>query len=162
MNSSLVRTNEELSQIYQQYADVIYRTCYLYLKNVSDTEDMVQSTFLRLMEASPVFENEAHEKAWLLRTAINLCINHLRHWWRKTADLNESAEISAEQKERDETLEKVLELPAKYKSAIYLYYYEDYTCAEIAGLLGKKESTVRGHLHEGRKRLKMELERDIV
>jgi len=52
-------------------------------------------------------------------------------------------------------------LPPKYKTAIYLYYYEGYSTVEIAKILGKKESTIRSHLHTARKLLKMEMEGDL-
>ena len=71
--SSLLRTDEELIQIYNRHVNTVYRVCFLYMKNKADTEDMVQNTFLRLMKSNVVFENAEHEKAWLIRTAINLC-----------------------------------------------------------------------------------------
>ena len=60
----------------------------------------------------------------------------------------------------DDILEKVMALPPKYKTAIYLYYYEGYSTVEIAEILKKDPSTVRGYLHNGRKILKLELEGD--
>ena len=39
--------------------------------------------------------------------------------------------------------EAVLKLPDKYKSVIYLFYYEGYTAVEIAGILHKKENTIQ-------------------
>ncbi|NLM60949.1 MAG: helix-turn-helix domain-containing protein, partial [Clostridiales bacterium] len=50
----------------------------------------------------------------------------------------------------------------KYKTAIYLYYYEGYTTAEIAKILNKNQSTIRGYLLKGRELLKMEMEGDPV
>ncbi|HEY8348645.1 MAG TPA: sigma factor-like helix-turn-helix DNA-binding protein, partial [Clostridia bacterium] len=58
----------------------------------------------------------------------------------------------------DSSLEKVLALPSKIKTAVYLYYYEGYSSVEIAKIMRKNESTVRGYLHTGRKLLKMEME----
>ena len=58
-------------------------------------------------------------------------------------------------------LAKVLDLPSKYKTAIYMYYYEGYSSVDIAKILGKKESTIRGYLAAGRKRLRLEMEGDF-
>jgi len=41
-----------------------------------------------------------------------------------------------------------------------MYYYEGYPTGEIAHILGKKASTVRSLLHEGRKLLRIEMEGD--
>ena len=73
MQRSLLRTNEELAQIYNRHVTTVYNVCFMYMKNPHDTEDMVQNTFIRLMRDPTRFESEEHEKAWLIRTAINLC-----------------------------------------------------------------------------------------
>ena len=49
--------------------------------------------------------------------------------------------------------EAICRLPAKYKDVVYLYYYEGYTTAEIASLLGYPQATVRSHLSRARMRL---------
>jgi RNA polymerase sigma-70 factor (ECF subfamily) len=134
----------------------------MYMKNRHDAEDMVQSTFIRLMEDGTVFKSEEHEKAWLIRTAVNLCKDHFRHWWSKTVGIDKAAENAAGQPfGMDENFEIVMALPPKYKTVLYLYYYEGYSTVEIAKMLGRKESTVRSRLHTARKLLKMELEGDL-
>lgn len=134
----------------------------MFMKNVSDTEDMVQNTFIRLMKDKTVFQNEEHEKAWLIKTASNLCRDHFRHWWSKMTGIDQAKEKEVEQDfSTDDSLEKVLALPSKIKTAVYLYYYEGYSTVEIAKILNKNQSTVRGYLHTGRKLLKMELEGDF-
>jgi len=162
LKSSLLRTNEELARIYDRHVKTVYRVCFMYMKNQADTEDMVQNTFLRLMRDNTVFQSEEHEKAWLIRTAANLCKDHFRHWWSKTVGLDSAADTAVEQAfNTDGNLEKVLALPSKYKITIYLYYYEGYSTAEIAGILRKNQSTVRSWLSKGRKLLKMEMEGDL-
>ncbi|MDF2885174.1 MAG: polymerase sigma factor, sigma-70 family, partial [Clostridiaceae bacterium] len=69
MGNSFVRTNKEVSEIYNRHVDTVYRVCILYMKNQHDTEDMVQNTFIRLMRDNTEFQSEEHEKAWLIRTA---------------------------------------------------------------------------------------------
>ena len=161
MQSSLLRTGEELIQIYNRHVDTVYRVCFMFMKNRPDTEDMVQNTFIRLMKDKTVFQSTEHEKAWLIRTATNLCKDHFKHWWSKTVGINHVAEAAVEQPFNiDSNLSMVLALPAKYKSVIYLYYYEGYSTVEIAKILKKSQSTVRGYLHTARKLLKMEMEGD--
>ncbi len=162
MQGSLLRTNEELTQIYTRHVNTVYRVCLMYMKNQADTEDMVQNTFLRLMRDRTVFQSEEHEKAWLIRTASNLCKDHFRNWWSKTVGIDKVADaVFVQQFNIDSNLEKVMALPPKYKTPIYLYYYEGYTTSEIAKILKKNHSTIRSYLHKGRKLLKMEMEGDL-
>ena len=161
MGISLLRTDEEIKEVYLRHVDMVYRICFLFLKNEADAEDMVQNTFLKFIGHAAAFENAEHEKAWLIVTASNLCKDFLRHWWRRRMDI-ESLPVQAEPAEIvvDETLQKVLNLPEKYKTAVYLHYYEGYKCKEIAVMLAKKESTIRTYLKKGRDLLRLELDGD--
>jgi RNA polymerase sigma-70 factor (ECF subfamily) len=121
-------------------------------------EDAVQETFIRLIKSGPVFESEEHEKAWLIRTASNVCKTILGHWWRKRESIEQLPDLpTVEKTDTSDVLEAVLALPDRYKAAVYLYYYEGYTGAEIAGMLKKPQSTVRNHLREARIILKERL-----
>jgi len=162
LKGSLLRTNEELTQIYNRHIKTVYRVCFMYMKNQSDTEDMVQNTFIKLMRDKTVFQSEEHEKAWLIRTASNLCKDYFKHWWSKTVGMDHVSDTAVDQKfASDSNLNMVLALPPKYKTPIYLYYYEGYSTVEIARILKKKESTVRSWLHKGRNLLRMEMEGDL-
>ena len=50
--------------------------------------------------------------------------------------------------------EAVKNLPVKYREAIHLFYYEGFSTAQAAKILGKNESTVRSLLKRGREQLK--------
>lgn len=154
MSEPLLRTDEELLQSYGQFAKMIYRLCFTYLKNTADTEDMVQSVFVKRMTCGKKFDNREHEKAWLIVTASNLCKNYLRHWWRKREELSENLQGAPVEFETNEVLDSILALPEKYRVVIYLYYYEGYQCTKISHMLHKPSSTVRNHLSEARKLLR--------
>lgn len=64
---------EKLTEIYSRNLDTVYRVCWLYMKNKSDTEDAVSDTFVKLMRSDMKFKNREHEKAWLIVTAENVC-----------------------------------------------------------------------------------------
>ena len=158
MSKSLWRTDKEIAEIYERHKQTVYRVCFAYMKNPMDTEDAVQETFYRLISKNPVLESAEHEKAWLIRTAANICKDELKHWWRKHEDIDDHPEIeAADTAETDDVLRAVTELPDKYKTVIYLYYYEGYNSAEIAGILRKPKATIRYHLSEARKLLKERL-----
>ena len=57
-----------------------------------------------------------------------------------------------------DVISKVIALPQKYKSAIILFYYNDYTVEEISKTLKISKSAVKKRLQRGRDILKLELE----
>lgn len=155
MATSLLRTDKEIVALYQRHVKTVYRVCFAYMKNPADTEDAVQETFLRLIKSNPVFENQEHEKAWLIRASSNVCKNMLRPKWRKRESLQDHENLpTGGEMEIDGVFEAVAALPDRYKTVVYLYYYEGYTSAEIARALGKPQSTIRNHLSEARTILK--------
>ncbi|MDR1131441.1 MAG: sigma-70 family RNA polymerase sigma factor [Oscillospiraceae bacterium] len=142
---------KNIEEIYRRHFDMVYRIGFSYLKNPSDTEDLTADVFVKIMQKGITFQNAEHEKAWLIRTTINTCKDHLNHWWRSRADIDACENLQNDDPIHiDETLRAVMELPTRYKDVIYLYYYVGYTSEEIAGILKKPHSTIRNHLREAR------------
>ena len=153
-----MNTEIEFSKVYELYADDIYRLCFSFMKNHMDAEDIVQETFLKYYYSDKKFDNIEHIKAWLIVTASNHCKNVLKQWWRKRQSLEEYQENSGQDYQMaDEVMELVMKLPEKYKTTIYLYYYEGYNSREIAKLLKKPDSTIRTYLQKAKKLLKKQL-----
>ncbi|MDR1068438.1 MAG: RNA polymerase sigma factor [Clostridiales Family XIII bacterium] len=159
MEKSCLRTNNEIAEIYQRHVKTVYRVCFTYLKNAADTEDATADTFVKMMRSAPAFESGEHEKAWLIRTAINVCKDSLKHWWRRREDVASYSETlkTEETFETDGVIDAVTGLPDKYKSVVYLYYFEGYTGVQIAEMLHKPQSTIRNYLHEARNILRERL-----
>jgi len=149
----------DINNIVEKYSDMIVRVSFSYMKNMNDAEDVVQDALLQLIKRKPNFESDSHEKAWLIRVAINICKNRLKTaWFRKTLPISEGT-YDFTPREND-ALQAVFQLPAKYRIVIHLFYFEGYSIAEIAKILGYKESTVGSQLHRARKLLKFKLEED--
>lgn len=152
---SMVRTNREFIAIYNRHVDTVYRISYSFMKNAPDAEDIVQETFLRLLSEGKRFESEKHEKAWLIVTASNLCKDALKKWWRKHENIEDHQSLGYEQTYGDPAvMQAILSLKADYKTAVYMYYYEGYTTAEIAEHLNCPEATVRSRLSRARAQLR--------
>lgn len=145
----------------RRYAPAVYRLAYARTGSRADAEDVMQEVFLRLLKAKPVFSGEEHAKAWLLRVAAN-CVNDLfRLPWRKREEpLREEASAVREAPEEGSVTQAVLALPARYRIPIHLYYYEGYSVAETAEILGKSEGTVKSQLFRARALLRKRLKGD--
>lgn len=159
MGESL-RTDDFITRVIEKHSDTIIRICFSYMKNINDAEDLTQEVFVKLMEKRPHFESDEHEKAWIIRVAINLCKNRLKTaWFRKTVSLDE-INFNFTSKE-NEVLSAVHKLPEKYRVVILLYYFEGYSISEIASILGERESTIGSKLFRARKLLKASLKEDF-
>ena len=90
--------NQQAERLLNSYGNSILRYAYTYLHNREDAEEILQETLIRFLQTKPVFANDQHEKAWLLRVAANLSKNKLRaEKIRQTDELNE--ELVAEQRQ---------------------------------------------------------------
>lgn len=162
MSISLLRTNEEIADIYSKYVDTVYRICFMMLKNIPETEDATQTVFIRLINCKKQFYCDEHLKAWLIVTSQNVCKDMLKSCWRsRQVDIESIAEASyINDAPCNDLLEQVMGLPTKYKLPAYLYYYESYSTEEISKILKINPSTLRTHLRIARQKLKLLLEEE--
>lgn len=150
------RTPAELARA---YAPAIYRLAYARTGSRADAEDIMQEVFVRLLRTRPDFADRAHARAWLLRVAANCANDWFRApWRRREGPLTDS--LPAPEHEDGGVVEAVLALPAKYRAAVHLYYYEELSVAEIAKITGKSESAVKSRLFRARAMLREALKED--
>ena len=149
----------DFEAFYLRHFKAIYRVCYAFMKNAQDAEDCTEDAFVRAITSEAAFESENHERAWLSTTAMNICKDKLKHWWRqKVSDIDSEPEIQDAGVEKGEALREirrqVMELPDKYKEVVWLHYFEGYSTEEIASILARPPSTVRNQLRDARGKLK--------
>jgi RNA polymerase sigma factor, sigma-70 family len=158
-SNSLLRADREFASVYDRNIRRVYQICCLYLKNRYDAEDAAQAIFEKYLDWGKRFDDAHHEKAWFITVSKNYCRDELRSFWkRKRAGAGEAeAALAGEGGNENYLTDALLNLPSKYKDIIYLYYIEGYSVKEISGLLHRKESTLRNHLAEGRRLLKIDL-----
>ena len=155
---------EELEYYFRKYNSMLFRVIFAEVKSHADAEDIMQEVFIRLFQAQPEFWSAEHEKAWLIRTALNLCKDLFKSKWKQAVTgldavpEHEKAYMKVPFIEQDDTLWLVLSLKEQYRQSLYLFYYEDYSIREIADILEKPENTVKTNLRRGREALKQKLE----
>ena len=165
LTPKLTRSGGLNFEVMDTYKDAVYRAALTVTGNFADAEDIMQEVFLQYYRSHPDFESPSHEKAWLLRCTINAARNLLRSaWQRKRVDLDLTELPAAEDADAasSEVLAAVLRLPERYRTAIYLYYYENCSVKEIAHITGRTEAAVGQHLSRGRMKLRKLLGGDKV
>ncbi len=151
---------EEAARLALRFAPAVYRLAYARMGNRADAEDVMQETFLRLVEARPELRDDDHAKAWLLRVAAQRSTDCFRARKRRREEpLDGAVELPSRSEERGEALEAVLSLPAQLRVVVHLYYYEGLTVAQVARVVGIGESAVKTRLFRARARLQEYLTR---
>ena len=146
---------EQAERLANTYADAILRLSYTYLKNTHDAQDICQTVFVKLLMEPREFKSPEHERAYILRMAANACKDLLKSSWRRrTCDLEACAQVPAPETSDGSVLAAVNQLPAHYRSVIYLFYYEGYQASEIGEILGVPTATIHTRLARGRARLR--------
>lgn len=145
-------------RIFKQYKNDIFRLAYSYTKNISDSEDITQNVFFKLYKHEEILSSLDQDiKRWLVTVTINECKTYLLSAWkRKIFYLTEKEEnISLQEtNSSDNLLEQILKLPKKYRTIIFLYYYEGYKIKEISKILKMSETNIQTILSRARKKLK--------
>ena len=147
------------SNLVERYGNFIYRIAIRYLKDKETAEDIVQDVFVRYIDKfhkTVNFDSREHERNWMARVTINLCLNELKKRKnRKSVPLN-SDEIpyTFESPQEYYIYDEVQKLPLKYKEVFELFYLEDIKISEISRILKISESNVKTRLKRTRDMLR--------
>ena len=140
--------------VLDKYGNMLLRVAYSYLQNMSDAEDILQDTMIKYLKSAPEFENENHEKAWLITVASNLSKNKIRYNKIREADELDEGLVAKKEEDLSFVWEAVKGLPVTQREVVHLFYQEGYSTRDIANMLERNESTVRSDLLRARKQLK--------
>ncbi len=152
---------EALHFLYARYADDVLRFVRSLVQDHHEAEDITQNVFVKLIGAIRKYEpREVPFAAWILRVARNVALDHLRGR-RMTPSENirvtdhDGAQISHD---RGRDLREALDqLPEEQREVLILRHIVGLSPIEIAGVLGKTESSIHGLHHRGRLTLKSAL-----
>jgi RNA polymerase sigma-70 factor (ECF subfamily) len=141
------------TDLYDQYAQAMFSTCYRLLNDRMEAEDVLQEAFSDAFRHLGSFEYKSTFGAWLKQIVINKCINHLRKKKIAFSELNENlGETYTEEAPVDESaiefkvleIKKAIQLLSDgYRTVLSLYLLEGYDHEEIAQILGITHSTTR-------------------
>ena len=158
-------TKESFDAVMRKYADMVYKLAYSRTGSTFDADDILQEVFLRYIRADKTYNDEEHRKAWLLRITINCTKSFLTSAWNRHTDYEEpDPNVGAEDpairaaETKSDVMKALMSLPEKYRTAIYLFYYEDLSVAQIAKTVGTSETNIKTRLSRGRELLKEKLE----
>ena len=150
---------ENITESILRYRGMVFRVALGYVRNTHDADDVAQNVFVKLIKAGKTFVSPEAEKAWLIRVTVNESKNLLTSaWHRRTTAFPDNDSLVMPFSDDLRLYDYVRELKPKYRTVIYLYYYERYTAKEIASILRIPQATVATQLHRAREQLKKLIE----
>lgn len=152
-------TPAEAQRFVTDYADPILRLCMTYSLTREDAQDICQEIFLKLLEQEKEFTDREHEKAYIIKMAVNACKNLLKSAGRRrVVPMDQAERVPAPEGECSELIQLIRTLPEHYGAVVYLFYYEGYSLDEIAKLCSCTPAAARKRLSRSRKLLAKKLE----
>ena len=162
------------------YQQQVINTCYGFVHNRADAEDIAQEVFIEVFRSIDKFRGESKLSTWLYRIAVNKSLNFIRdnkkHTWLQSLDILFDDEINSKKKyeladyknkqpdqivENKETkilLYKVIDsLPENQRIAFTLSKYEDLSYKEIADVMKVSLSSVESLIFRAKKNLQKKL-----
>src|SRR5262249_29603922 len=145
---------------------------YYSLRDTDLAQDVLQTVFVKVFQALPLFRLESSFLTWVYRVALNECKNAKRRprifvplsevdevWRREDPCALPDATHASPQMQR-KVRKAVLSLNPKLRSVIVLKYLEDLSYEEIAAVLGASPGTVASRLHRALAALEAKLGSD--
>ncbi|MFZ9613160.1 MAG: RNA polymerase sigma factor [Crocinitomicaceae bacterium] len=157
-----------IDELYQRYSHLVFGVCLKYVKQIENAEDITLTLFTSLTQKLLQHQVQ-HFKSWIYVSARNSSLMFLRAN-KKSEELmqddhlfDESEFLLAEKQQKDELLDNLSavfdELKEEQKMCIQLFYLEKKSYEEVAQLTHYTLKEVKSHLQNGRRNLKILLEK---
>ena len=164
--------NEWLGVLLPRYTLLLFGVCMKYLKNEEDAKDCVQQIFLKVINELHKYKVE-YFKSWIYMIAKNHCLMKLRDKGKysveitdkmaATADIHEDKNIHIE---KDKVLTQMqtalMQLNPEQQLCVTLFYLEKKSYTEIASQTGYSMMQVKSNIQNGKRNLRLLLEKKII
>ncbi|NOX50349.1 MAG: sigma-70 family RNA polymerase sigma factor, partial [Gammaproteobacteria bacterium] len=158
----MVGDRKAIAEAYKVLAQAVMGLSARILQDRSLAEEVVQDTFIELVEKWPQIRTIEAIPGWVRRVAVNHCLMRLRSPWhsrRSAAD----AEAVIESQQDEVSLDWVAQVPSleralgslgeETRAVIWLHDVEGYTHKEIGEFMGRTSSYSKSQLARGYKKL---------
>lgn len=162
--------NLNWQKIYLDHSPKLLGICRRYIPDLQNAEDIVQDSFITAIQKNHQLKDEKAIFGWLKKIVVNNALQFIRKASKDAFIATENSEIpdntlteittsAMDEKKhiltydftREELLKSIDSLPSHHKSVFNLYYIENYSHAEISGLLEIPVNTSKSHLMRAKK-----------
>jgi len=159
--------NKYIGVLYERYYHLVLGVCLKYLNSVEESEDAVTLIFEKLMKDLKTSEVNKFS-GWLYMVSKNYCLQQLRKKKYKTVDFTSLENVLQEENDGQQDKEVVLRLltskigllKEEQEKCITLFYLNKKSYVDIVSLTNYDLKSVKSHIQNGKRKLKIMLEED--
>ena len=160
------RHEAAFERLAERYERKVYRLCCTIMRDPDQAADAAQESLLRVWKALPGYDQRASLSTWIYTITRNRCLTALERRRELESMSDPAVEQAAEAagaaagsgggapetaQDQSALLRELVEaLPAHYRRALTLFYYEERSVGEVAAMLSQPEGTIKTHLHRAR------------
>jgi RNA polymerase sigma-70 factor (ECF subfamily) len=146
-----VVAQEAIERVYREYATQLWRGVYAFSGGRRDiADDAVAEAFARAIEHA---ERIRAPLPWLYRVALREAAARLSKE-KRDVDLQAVDYVDANERVPNEALALLRTLSSKQRAIIFLFYYADFSIADIARATGSSQVAVRVQMYRAREALR--------
>jgi RNA polymerase sigma-70 factor (ECF subfamily) len=164
-----------LQELVGRYQYRLVRYLIYLLGRRDEVDDLVQETWLRVLERGSSYDGRSRFEPWLFTIARNLAIDHMRK--RRIFSLDSNAEgeqdtalqmpasnapspftLAARTEDAERLAGSLQLLEPIYREALVLRFQEELSLQEISGVVGAPVATVASRIYRGLRTLRSQLE----
>ena len=161
--------SEAWDTLFKRYQLPLYAYVFELVRNEQTSLDLVQETFVNAVRHIDSLRDDEKFGSWLFGIAHQKCIQQWRRQDRESALREELADEPAggndspldlllREEQEAEFMKLLDQLPVPQRSALLLYFVEDFSLEEIARITGAQLGTVKSRLHYAKRALRKLLE----
>lgn len=168
LSTENTRAEIDLADLVDTYSATLFRIAHSVLRSRTEAEDVVQDTFVRILQHRHSLPAVRDMRLWLIRITWNLAIDRRRRIRPEQFDDSFAESLVAKSVPVDKALNdaqhiksvlrEMEKLPKGERHVLLLSAVEELETAEMAKILGRSESAVRALLFRARTRLRERLE----
>ena len=169
----IARTPGAFERLIARHQALVWHLVYRMVKHPEDARELCQDVFLRVHQRLHQYRFESALATWIGRVAFSVASRHLQ---KKRLPLAEPAhdddgdvfddigdgfdlEAACADRETMQHLNAAIEaLPPLQRTLVTLYHLDELGIADICGITGLPDGTVKNYLFRARRRLRQQLE----
>jgi RNA polymerase sigma-70 factor (ECF subfamily) len=162
---------DAIQDLVGEHQAAVFRLALSILDDAAEADEVTQEAFLAALRRLGSYRGDSTFTTWLYQITVNACRTRLRkrqaterifHALQSIfrfadANITQPEEIVIQREANSIVWKAVSELGEKHRLPVILYYYQNLSVSEIAGVLSLREGTVLSRLYTARERLRANL-----